>query len=87
MDVMKHIGTSTSDGVLLNIHQVLENYAMSLQRVLDVERRIEVQKTTRVNNIGRLKEQAFNFHAHSSIKKNGKAKCQQMLFSLINIYI
>jgi hypothetical protein len=44
---MKYTATNTTDGVLLNIHQVLENYVMNLQPVLDVERRIEVQKTTK----------------------------------------
>jgi hypothetical protein len=65
---MKHTATSTPDGVLLNIHQVLENYVMNLPPVLDVERRIEVQKTTGANIIGRLREQAFNFHSHTSLE-------------------
>jgi hypothetical protein len=53
---MKHTAMSTPDGVLLNIHQVLEKYVMSLRPFLDVERRAEVQKTTRGNIIARLRD-------------------------------
>jgi hypothetical protein len=35
--------------------------------VLNAESRMKLQRTTRVNDIGRLKEQALNFHANISM--------------------
>jgi hypothetical protein len=48
--------------------------------VLDVELRIILQKTTRDNDIGRLKEQALNFHVHNSMDKMERQNVNRCCF-------
>jgi hypothetical protein len=48
--------------------------------VLDVESRITLQKTTGVNDIGRLKEQALNFHGYASMDKMERHNANKCCF-------